>query len=205
MMSVLVSKAFFFSPRISFFWEALRGKLSCFHVKGMLLCVCFPGCLKLFTVPGGLSVSVCICVYLQKSVWGKTPNRGWCKNQEGIWHLSLDASLYQVEKYSVVGAGHNLTVAYLSLITKSCHWSLAKCWHKISQMCTWPFWVSHSRAGPKYKSWQSVWGKLFLLDISGTSAHRFLAFQSMHQEKMSPFLFTCGNSPIKCDFKARPW
>lgn len=51
-----------FSRRILFFWEVLRGKLSCFHVKGMLLSVCFPGCLKLFTVPGGLSGCVCVFV-----------------------------------------------------------------------------------------------------------------------------------------------
>lgn len=50
----------FLSPRILFFREVLRGKLSCFHVKGVLLSVCFPGCLKLFTVPRGLSGGVCL-------------------------------------------------------------------------------------------------------------------------------------------------
>lgn len=51
----------FLSLRILFFWEALRGKLSCFHVKGALLSVCFPGCLKLFTMQGGFQS---LCLYL---------------------------------------------------------------------------------------------------------------------------------------------
>ena len=156
---------------------------------------------------GAFSLCVCVCirVYLWECVWGKTPNHGWCKKEAEIWHLSLNVSLYQVEKYLAPSAGQNLAVAYLSLITKSCHWSSAKCWHKMSQTCGWPFWISQSRAGERHKSWQSMWLKLFLLDISGTLAHRFLAFLSRHHEKMSPFLFTWGNTPIKCDFKARPW
>ncbi len=150
-MSVLVSKASLslsisLSLRILFFWEALRGKLSCFHVKGVLLSVCFPGCLKLFTVPGGLSVSVCIRVYLCMSA-RETPNRRWCKMEVEIWHRSLNASLHQERKYFVPSTGQNLAMAYLSLITKSCHWSSAKCWHKISQTCRWPFWASQSREG----------------------------------------------------------
>lgn len=153
---------------------------------------------------GAFSLAVCICAYSWECV-RQTPNHGWCKKEVEIWHLSLNVSLNQAEKYSAASRGHILAVAYLSLITKSCHWSSAKCWHKISQTCRWPFWVSQSRAGVRYKSWQSMCWKLFLLDISGTPAHRFLAFQSRHQEKMSPFLFTWGNTPIKCDFKARPW
>lgn len=62
----------------------------------------------------------------------------------------------------------------------------------MSPTCRWPFWVSQSRAGARYKSWQSMWLKLFLLDISGTPAHRFLAFQSRHHEKMSPFYLLGG-------------
>lgn len=59
------SRSLSFPPRVLFFGEPLRGKLSCFHVKGPLLSVCFPGCLKLFTMHGAfhcLSVRVCVCV-----------------------------------------------------------------------------------------------------------------------------------------------
>lgn len=103
--------------------------------------------------------------------------------------------MYRCIKYRsfcAPGVGQILPVAYLSLITESRHWSSAKCWHKMSQTCRWPFWVSQSRAGARYKSWQSMWLKLFLLDISGTPAHRFLAFQSRHHEKMSPFYLLGG-------------
>lgn len=158
----------------------------------------FSRVLKVVYEARGLSVSVsvfvCIC-----------DNSGWCKNEVKILHLSFTLSLYQVEKYSGSSTEQNLATAYLFLITEICHWSSAKCWHKMSQTCRWPFWVSQSRAGARYKSWQSMWWKLFLLDILGTPALRFLAFQCRHQEKMSPFLFTWGNTPIKCDFKARPW
>lgn len=185
-------ESFFLFLRIWFFWEALKGELSCFHVKGMLLSVCFPGCLKLFTVPAR-AFSLCMCVCLYVCVWEKnTYNHGWCKKEVQIRHLSLNISLYQVLKYSVPTTGQRSEVPYLSLIMKSRHWFPAKCWHKISQTCTWPFWVSHSRAGARYKSWQRTWWKLFLLDISETSAHRFLEFQSRHQRENVTFFIYLG-------------
>lgn len=59
------SRSLSFPRWVLFSEEPLRGKLSCFHVKGPFLSVCFPGCLKLFTVHGAfnsLSVYVCVCV-----------------------------------------------------------------------------------------------------------------------------------------------
>lgn len=185
-MPVLASKALFLSQRILFFWGLLRGKLSCFHVKGVLLSVCFPGCLKLFTAPEGLSVCACVCECLLSVSRRAAQPRMMQKDLE-IRHLRINVSVDPAEKLSAPGTEWTKAASYLSLITESCHWSSTKCWHKISQMCRWPFPVFQIRAGERYKSWQSMWWKLFHLDISGTSAHRFLAFRSRHQRENVTF------------------
>lgn len=61
-------QSLFLSHRMLFLWEALRGKLSCFHVKGALLSVCFLGRLKLFTMQEGFQ-SLFLCLHLLMRVW----------------------------------------------------------------------------------------------------------------------------------------
>ena len=127
------------SLRISFFWEALRGKLSCFHVKGVLLSVCFPGCLKLFTVPGGFhSLYVCIRVSVcERNTVDDAKGRQWFD----ICVSSLSGIRSTGEEF----CGGLLIFDH----GKGSHRFSAKCWHKISQTRRWPFWVSRSRAGAR--------------------------------------------------------
>lgn len=142
-----------------------------FMSKACFLSVCFARCLKLFTVPEGSLMR---------------------KQQQHLTRNDARKGRNVTSKLCGISSStaQNLAMAYLSLITKSRYWFSAKCWHKMSQICWWPFLsLRHAEEELRYKSWQSMWRKLFLFDIWGNSAHCLLTFQPRHQRQNVTFFF----------------